>query len=323
MGSVPLGHDRREAVLMRWNNATKYYPKSGQRDGFWMRISKAALTPRHGGHFSRMDVGQHFNGKTNAKEMATLARLKAGFMVKNQFYPTKQGTPQGGIASPTLANMVLDGLEQRVRNCSAFKDHGKGRKSTVDRINLVRYCDDFIVTAKSREVLEEKVKPAVESFLKERGLSFSKEKTRILSIEEGFGFLGQNVRKYNGTLLIKPAKKNVQALKDKLKVIFAKMKAAPAWALIRTLNPILKGWAYYHRHIVAKKTFSDIDHFVFDKMVRWMKRKHPRHGGRISHGDGRCVSTFLPLTGGNFMIPTERAKQFACFMLNQWSSNGT
>ena len=201
--------------------------------------------------------------------------LKAGFMEKNQFYPTKQGTPQGGIASPTLANMVLDGLEQQVRNCSALKDHGKGRKSTVDRINLVRYCDDFIVTAKSREILEEKVKPAIESFLKERGLSFSEEKTRILSVEEGFDFLGQNVRKYNGILLIKPAKKNIQALKDKLKVIFAKMKAAPAWALIRTLNPILKGWAYYHHHIVAKETFSDVDEFVYAKLVRWMKRKHP------------------------------------------------
>ena len=203
--------------------------------------------------------------------------LKAGFMERNQFYPTKQGTPQGGIASPTLANMVLDGLEQQVRSCSTLKDHGKGRKSTVDRINLVRYCDDFIVTAKSREILEEKVKPVIVSFLKERGLSFSEEKTRILSIEEGFNFLGQHVRKYNQTLLIKPAKKNVQALKNKLKVIFAKMKAAPAWTLIRTLNPILKGWAYYHRHIVAKETFSNIDHFVFDKLVRWMKRKHPNN----------------------------------------------
>ena len=131
------------------------------------------------------------------------------------------------------------------------------------------------MTAKSREILEEKVKPAIESFLKERGLSFSEEKTRILSVEEGFDFLGQNVRKYNGILLIKPAKKNIQALKDKLKVIFAKMKAAPAWALIRTLNPILKGWAYYHHHIVAKETFSDVDEFVYAKLVRWMKRKHP------------------------------------------------
>jgi RNA-directed DNA polymerase len=201
-------------------------------------------------------------------------------MEKNQFYPTKQGTPQGGIASPTLANMVLDGLEQQVRSCSTFKDHGKGRKSTVDRINLIRYCDDFIVTAKSREILEEKVKPVIESFLKERGLSFSEEKTRILSIEEGFDFLGQNVRKYDRTLLIKPAKKNIPALKDKLKVIFAKMKAAPAWALIRTLNPILKGWAYYHRHIVAKKTFSDVDEFVYAKLVRWMKRRHPNKSWR-------------------------------------------
>ena len=149
--------------------------------------------------------------------------------------------------------------------------------------------------------------------MKERGLSFSEEKTRILSIEEGFDFLGQNVRKYNGILLIKPAKKNIQALKDKLKVIFAKMKsdrraAAPAWALIRTLNPILKGWAYYHRHIVAKETFSDIDHFVFDKLVRWTKRKHPNKSWRW-----KVRKYFLTPDGWQFHDTDKKGKAVCLF----------
>lgn len=150
MDSVPVGHDRKEAVLMRWNNAIKYCPKTGQHDGFWMRISKAVLTP-----FLTNGCWPTFRWKReclrSGDRRAVEGRIhgKESVLPYQTRYAARRGPPRG-IASPTLANMVLDGLEQLVRSCSTFKDHGKGRKSTVDRINLVRYCDDFIVTAKSR-----------------------------------------------------------------------------------------------------------------------------------------------------------------------------
>jgi len=123
----------------------------------------------------------------------------------------EEGTPQGGIISPILANMALDGLERNLKD----KIH---RKPSL-KVNVVRYADDFIVTAKSKELLEEQITPAIETFLLERGLVLSKEKTRITHIEEGFDFLGQTVRKFDGKLLIKPAKENIRVFMTKTREI--------------------------------------------------------------------------------------------------------
>ena len=143
-------------------------------------------------------------------------------MENNVLYPTEEGTPQGGIISPVLANMTLDGLERRLRE--------RFPKTTIKgiaaKVNFVRYADDFIVTAASKELLEHEVKPLIEAFMKERGLELSNEKTCITHIEDGFDFLGQNVRKYKTgkqhKLLIKPAQKNVHAHLEKLRDIIKK-----------------------------------------------------------------------------------------------------
>ena len=127
--------------------------------------------------------------------------LAAGYMEEGVVYPTEAGTPQGGIASPVLANLALDGLEEAAQR--AAPRHQK--------VNVVKYADDFIITGASKEVLETKVKPAVVAFLAERGLELSEEKTRITHIDDGFGFLGFNVRKYGGKLLIKPSKQQSSA----------------------------------------------------------------------------------------------------------------
>ena len=127
--------------------------------------------------------------------------LKAGYIWKDQLYPTEAGTPQGGIISPVLANMALDGLEKQL-NARFPKQTKRGNQA---KVNYIRYADDFIVTGCSREILEQEVRPLIESFLAERGLQLSQEKTLVTHIEQGFDFLGQNVRKYNGKLLIKPA----------------------------------------------------------------------------------------------------------------------
>src|SRR5712692_6405540 len=131
-------------------------------------------------------------------------------MDESVLYPTEDGTPQGGIISPVLANMALDGLERILRK--KYPHSGpQALKGKNKQVNLVRYADDFIITGISKEILETEVKPLVIDFLQQRGLELSEEKTRITHIEDGFDFLGQHARKYNGKLLITPSKKNVQA----------------------------------------------------------------------------------------------------------------
>ena len=176
--------------------------------------------------------------------------LKAGYVYQNELFPTDAGTPQGGIISPVLANLTLDGLEGML--AAKFPK----AKQIGLKMNMVRYADDFIITGNSKEWLKNEVKPAVVEFLAERGLVLSPEKTKITHISEGFDFLGWNIRKYNGKLLMKPSKANVKAHLDKIREIIKGNKTAKQANLIRLLNPVLRGWANYHRHIVAKKTFA-------------------------------------------------------------------
>lgn len=202
--------------------------------------------------------------------------LKAGFMEQRVVHPTLDGTPQGGIISPVLANLALDGLEQVLQRRYP-KSNARGRAT---RVNLVRYADDFIITGRSKDLLETEVTPLVEAFLAERGLELSAEKTRVVHIEEGFDFLGQNVRKYRGKLLIKPAKANVKAFLAKVRLIIKTNKGVSAGNLIVQLNPVIRGWALYHRHVVSKKTFRSVDREIFQALWQWARRRHAKKGSR-------------------------------------------
>ncbi len=142
-------------------------------------------------------------------------------------------------------------------------------------MNLVRYCDDFVVTRKSKEILKKEVTPLVQEFPKERGLRLSQEKTQITPIKDGFDFLGQNVRKYSGKLLIKPSKKNVKVFLEKVRKLIKANQTTKTGILIGLLNPVIRGWAQYHQHVVSKKTFARIDHEIFHSLLRWIKRRHP------------------------------------------------
>ena len=137
---------------------------------------------------------------------------------------------------------------------------------------------DFIITGVSKEILETEVKPLVIAFLPQRGLELSEEKTRITHIEDGFDFLGQNVRKYNGKFLITPSKKNVKAFLADIREVMKANKQATAYWLIATLNPKIRGWANYHRHAAAKKTFVHVDTAIFKALWRWARRRHPKKG---------------------------------------------
>jgi RNA-directed DNA polymerase len=197
--------------------------------------------------------------------------LKAGYVESGKLFPTEAGTPQGGIASPTIANIVLDGLETMLT-----ERFGSTAKSIHQlRVRLVRYADDFIITGMSKELLEREVKPCVEAFLAARGLELSQEKTKITHISEGFDFLGQNVRKYGGKLLIKPSAKNVKAFLEKIRETIRVNRSVKQETLIGLLNPMIRGWANYHRNVVAKKTYTVVDNHIWRALWRWARRRHP------------------------------------------------
>ena len=198
--------------------------------------------------------------------------LKAGYVYERKLFPTEAGTPQGGIISPTLMNLTLDGLESRLAAEFGQKDTRQGDAS---QINLVRYADDFIITSRTKERLENEVRPLVVELLKERGLTLAEEKTRVAHIEDGFDFLGWNVRKYGGKLLIKPSKKNVKAFLDDIRETVKANKTAKQANLIGLLNPKIRGWANYHKVAVAKRTFYYVDSEVWKTLWQWAKRRHP------------------------------------------------
>ena len=186
--------------------------------------------------------------------------MKAGYVYEGIFNPTDTGTPQSGVISPLLSNIGLHGLEELVRN------HNK-------KMGIIRYADDFVVTAKSRKELEEII-PRIKQWLTERGLEFSKEKTKIVHIDEGFNFLGFNARCYKGKLLIKPQKEKVLTFCNKVGQMIKNMKTVKQEILISKLNPILRGFANYYRTVVSKETFQYISHRVWEYLWNWCKRRH-------------------------------------------------
>lgn len=205
--------------------------------------------------------------------------LNAGYMESKAWFATREGTPQGGIISPVLANMTLDGLESLL--VKQFpRELKRGGKRHYLKVNMVRYADDFIITGSSRELLEQEVLPLVVAFMNERGLELSPEKTVITYIDHGFDFLGQNVRKYNGKLLIKPSQKNVKAFLLKVRSLIKKHRMAPQQRVLEILNPVIRGWANYHRHVVSKETFSKVDHLIWRALWNWARFRHPNKGRR-------------------------------------------
>ena len=193
--------------------------------------------------------------------------LAAGYLENGVIYPTNEGTPQGGIASPTLLNLTLSGLEDAVISATSKRK---------DKVHVVTYADDFIITGSSKEVLEQKVKPVVETFLSERGLELSQEKTKITHIDDGFDFLGITVRKYKGKYISKPSKKSIAHFLSGIREIIKFYPTAKSENLIRLLNPKIRGWAYYFRNCCAKKVFGYIDHHIFKALWQWIHRRHPR-----------------------------------------------
>ena len=235
--------------------------------------------------------------------------LKAGYVERGRWHATESGTPQGGIISPILANMALDGLEAELQRRFGQTQRERSR----NKVHLVRFADDFIVTGTTAELLEDKIRPVVEGFLASREAKLSTTKTHITHIEEGFDFLGQNLRKYGQKLLIRPSDGSVKALLGKIRAILKANPQTNAGPLIIQLNAVIRGWANYHRHVVSKATFNKVDWYIHWMIRRWARKKHRRKSegwikqkyfetvgtrnwvfsGEVRNGDGTMRQVYL------------------------------
>lgn len=221
--------------------------------------------------------------------------LKAGYLEQADWFPTEAGAPQGGIISPVLANLALDGLQERLAKAfPRVRSRRLGRGSS--KVNLVRYADDFIITGCSREQLEQEVRPLVQAFLAERGLVLSPEKTVITHVDDGFDFLGQNVRRYGKKVLLKPSARAVKTFYAGLRQVVRKRLHLDPATLIRTLNPKIRGWANYHRHASSKATFQHLDHLIFRLLWQWARRRHPKKNRHW------IASRYFTMVGGDHWV---------------------
>lgn len=203
--------------------------------------------------------------------------LKCGYVETRKLFPTDEGAPQGGTISPTLMNMTLDGLERLLQERLPTRQKVNGQ-THFNKLNFVRYADDFIITGESPEFLRDRVLPVVKEFLTERGLQLSEEKTVITHIEDGFDFLGKNIRKYKGKLLIKPSKTSIKSFLEKVRSIIKGNKSTKQETLIRKLNPVIRGWVNNQRYVVSSKVFSKVDYEIYKCLWQWAKRRHKKKG---------------------------------------------
>ena len=220
------------------------------------------------------------------------AWLKSGVMDGRQLFPTSEGTPQGGVISPLLANIALHGMEERIKQ---YAETLKGRKrKNRDNLSLIRYADDFVILHEDLTVVQ-RCQSIISEWLMGMGLELKPARTRLThtlnkygSKEPGFNFLGFNIKqwkvgKYHSKqgfkTFITPSKEKQKIHYDRVASIIDDHKGAPQSALIRHLNPVIIGWSNYYSTVVSKVAYSDIDNLMYQKLRRWAKRRHPKKKG--------------------------------------------
>ena len=210
--------------------------------------------------------------------------LRSGIVEFGKYNQTKSGTPQGGIISPLLANVALDGMERLfgAENSKGNYMSPSTRRGGNKGVNIIRYADDFVVTAPTREIIISYVLPTLRNFLRERGLRLNEAKTRIVRREEGFDFLGFHIRQYRSKIrsvcLAKPSKKAIKRHLEQIKGAISNNKQMKADDLISKLNPIIRGWANYYCYSSAKETFNYVDYRIWLMVWQWCLRRHPKKG---------------------------------------------
>ncbi|MCM3655517.1 group II intron reverse transcriptase/maturase [Metabacillus litoralis] len=207
--------------------------------------------------------------------------LKMGYVDQHVFSETQEGTPQGGIASPLLANIALHGMEEELGIIyrKTYKSNGSYAIHPKCKIALVKYADDFVALTETKEQAQS-IYERLQPYLRKRGLELSNEKTKITHIEDGFDFLGFSVRQYKtwqgNKLLIKPSKESIKKAKEKIRDTFRIMRGQPVRELIKVLNPIIRGYGQYWKHVVSKKIFDKIANYVFHKTRKYLRQLHPK-----------------------------------------------
>ncbi|KZL88895.1 group II intron reverse transcriptase/maturase [Clostridium magnum] len=212
--------------------------------------------------------------------------LKAGFVDNNVFNETEFGTPQGGIISPLLANIALHGMEAELG--ITYKVMNKKRDGLVHENRgtkaVVRYADDFVVICSSKNEAES-IYELLQPYLDKRGLELAEDKTRITHIDEGFNFLGFNVKRYKVTtsksgfkVLIKPSKESIKRARKTISETAKSLTGKNVDILIGKLNPIILGIANYWSTEVSSKVFGSLDKHLWDIQYKFLRRLHPTKG---------------------------------------------
>lgn len=204
--------------------------------------------------------------------------LKAGVVEEGWFAPTEEGTPQGGVVSPLLLNVALHGMEHAAG--VRYQNTGDHAGATVPGSPVViRYADDLVALCHTRHEAEQ-VKARLAGWLAPRGLVFNEDKTRIVSLDEGFDFLGFTVRRQSGKLLIKPSKAALRRIRERLRTEIRALRGANALAVLKRLNPIIRGWAAYYRTVVSSEAFKALDSHLWRLTYKWAKHAHANKSKR-------------------------------------------
>ena len=256
--------------------------------------------------------------------------LKAGYVDNNVFNTTVKGTPQGGLLSPLLANIALTGLEEILNITYKERHYNKDGERhtnylTEGKYRVVRYADDFVIFAKTKEDIE-RVPELLEPYLDKRGLELAEEKTNITHTHQGFDFLGFHCRLYKESdrfkCLIKPSKDSIKKAKERINYIFEISKGDNVDTLIERLNPVIRGIGYFWRISVAKKIFNDIDYYIWNKTYKFLRRLHPRKGWKWivkkyfpHYNDGKSNNRWI-LTGPK---DKNRLMKMASIPIRRWN----
>lgn len=229
------------------------------------------------------------------------AWLKAGVMEGGQLFPTSEGTPQGGVISPLLANIALHGMEERIKEYAKTLDIKRANgtqlswQSKYKTLTLIRYADDFVILHEDITVVQ-RCREIISEWLKNIGLELKPAKTRLTHTlnecgdeKPGFNFLGFNIRQWKaGKYRSKQGfKTNITPSKEKQKIHYDQVasiiddhKAAPQLALISRINPVITGWSNYYSAVVSKEIYSKLDNLVYQKLKAWAERRHPKKTGK-------------------------------------------
>jgi len=197
--------------------------------------------------------------------------LKAGVVEQGRLHRTEDGVPQGGVVSPVLLNVALHGMEQAAG--VRYATIGHRHVVAAGCPTVIRYADDLVALCHSRQEAIE-VKARLAAWLAPRGLVFNEDKTRVVYLDEGFDFLGFNVRRYRGKPLIKPSKAAIRRIRERLRTELRSLRGTNAQAVIKRLNPIIRGWAAYYRTQVSSDVFSSLDHYTWQLTYKWAKYSH-------------------------------------------------